>query len=263
MSAASAAAARTRAGGPGAGAWLRLVQAEARMTVRDTAGLIIPFGMPMLILVMQAMAFDDLGTPVAEGVTVLDYFLLPVIVAMVVATIAMINMPSFLATYRKTHLLRRLAVTPASPVMVLIAQLIVSFAQMLLGVGMALLVGAVFFEASMPRHPWLTALVFLAACTAMYGVGMIVASIAPTPNSAVAIGLVAFFGIGALGGMFGPVGNLPEPLAAVGSWLPFGAAVEALQSTLVTEPVPWQNWASLGGSAVIGTGVAALLFRWE
>lgn len=44
----------------------------------------------------------------------------------------------------------------------------------------------------------------------------------------------------ALGGMFGPMENLPEAFAQVGAWLPFGAAAETFQST-----------------------VALLLFRWE
>ncbi|GAB3063828.1 ABC transporter permease [Sediminivirga luteola] len=248
---------------PGPRAWLKLIQAEAKMVTRDTAGLIVPLGLPLLILVMQGISFEDLGVEVAEGVTAFSVFLLPVVVTMVVATIAVINMPSFLATYRKTKLLRRLAVTPASPAMVLVAQMAVSFIQVLLGIGIAFGVAMVFFDADLPRSPLVAAAVLLACCAAMYGVGMIVASISPTPNSSVAIGLIAFFGIAALGGMFGPAENLPEPLQTIGSWLPFGASVDALQHAWAGEPVDPKNWLVLGATAALGAGVAAALFRWE
>lgn len=248
---------------PGAAAWLRLIQAEAKMVIRDYAGLIVPLGLPLLILVMQGISIEERGQEIAEGVTVFSYYALPVVISMVVATIAVINMPSFLATYRKTKLLRRLAVTPASPAMVLVAQMVVSFIQVVLGIGLAFAVALIFFDAALPLAPLTAAGVLLACCAAMYGLGMIVASIAPTPNSSVAIGLIAFFGIAALGGMFGPADNLPEVLQTVGSWLPFGASVEAFQSAWLGEAVEAQNWVVLGGSAVVGAGVAAALFRWE
>lgn len=248
---------------PGPKAWWKLIQAEARMTARDTAGLIVPLGLPLLILVMQAISFEDLGQEVAPDVTVLDYYLLPVVMTMVVTTIAVINMPSFLATYRKTKLLRRLAVTPASPSMVLGAQFVVSFLQVLLGIGVAFAVAMMFFNANLPQNLLSAVAVLLAACAAMYGVGMIVASIAPTPNSSVAIGLIFFFGLAALGGMFGPVENLPETLAEIAGWLPFAAAVEAFQSAWLGEAVDAQNWIVLGATAMLGGGVAGALFRWE
>lgn len=248
---------------PGLTAWLRLIEAEAKMTIRDTAGLIVPLGMPLLILVMQAISFDDLGQEIAPGVTVLDYYLLPVVTTMVVAIIAVMNMPSFLATYRKTKMLRRLAVTPASPSMVLVAQIVVSFVQVILGITVALTVAMVFFDANLPQGTPMAVLVLLATCAAMYGVGMIVASVAPTPNASVAIGLIAFFGLAALGGMFGPVENLPATLQEISSWLPFAAAVEAFQSAWLGEPVEAQNWIVLAATTVLGAGVALALFRWE
>jgi ABC-2 type transport system permease protein len=246
---------------PGARAWITLIVAEAKMVVRDTAGLIIPVGMPLLILVMQMPMLSDVTT--GTGHSAVEIYSLPVVFAMVVATVAVINMPSFLATYRKTKVLRRLAVTPASPAMVLVAQMVVSAVQVAVGIGLAYLVSVVFFDAGLPDRLLTAALVLIVTFAAMYGLGLVVASVAPTPNSAVAIGLVAFFGIAALGGMFGPVENLPDILAEIGVWLPFGAAVEAMQTAWVGGTVAWENWVSLLGSAVLGCAVAGALFRWE
>lgn len=112
---------------PGAAAWLTLTVCEAKMVARDTAGLVVPIGLPLLILIMSASSASS--EIVANGRSVLDVFVLPLVFTIIIATIGVINMPSFLAYYRRTGILRRLSVTPASPAMVLVAQVVVSVLQ--------------------------------------------------------------------------------------------------------------------------------------
>ncbi len=147
--------------------------------------------------------------------------------------------------------------------MVMAAQLVVGLIQVMVGVSAAFGVAVLFFDAGFPVDVFTAVMVLSACCVAMYALGMIVASVAPTPNAAAAIGLIAFFAMAALGGMFGPMENLPEQVAAIGSWLPFGAAVEAFQSAWIGETVRWENWASLGATTVLGVGVASAFFRWD
>ncbi|MDT0532341.1 ABC transporter permease [Micromonospora sp. DSM 115977] len=246
---------------PGPGSWLTLIGCEAKMVVRDTAGLVVPIGLPLLILVMNAAAAGD--QEVAEGRSALEVFVLPLVFTIVLATIGIVNMPSFLAYYRRSGVLRRLAVTPASPAMVLVAQLVVSLAQVLVGIGLAYAVAVVGFGARPPADVGMALAVVGLSVAAMYGLGLIVASVAPTPNSAVAIGLIAFFALGAVGGLFGGTASLPEPVARAASWLPFGATVEALSSAWAGASVDASNLAGLAITAVVGATVAALLFRWN
>lgn len=253
--------AATAAHRPGFGAWLRLCVCEAKMTARDVAGLVVPLGLPLLILLTSASGAST--EVVTADRTVLDLFVLPLVFVMIATMIGVLNMPSFLAYYRRAGILKRLATTPLSPLMVLAAQVAVSFVQAAIGMGIAYGFAAILFGANPPHHPWTAVGVLLATMLAMYGIGMIVASISPTPNSAVAIGLIGFLGIGALGGMFGSREALPDWLAAVGEALPFGAGVEALTAAWAGQPVEPAHLVSLAASVVIGGVVAALLFRWE
>ncbi|MFG2062388.1 ABC transporter permease [Micromonospora sp. NPDC048871] len=246
---------------PGARALLVLVGCEARMVVRDTPGLVVPLGLPLLILLTSAGPAS--GQVVADGRTALEVFVLPLVVTMVVAMIGIINMPSFLAYYRRSGILRRLAVTPVSPALVLAAQTIVSVAQTLTGITVAAGVALAAFGARPPADLAVALGVLALTMAAMYALGMMVAAVAPTPNSAVAIGLVTFFLIGALGGMFGGRDNLPEPLAELGAWLPFGAAVDALSAAWAGSTIDAAPLLGLGATVLLGTLVAALLFRWE
>jgi len=255
------AGARTAAARPGASAWLNLVVCEAKMVVRDTAGLVVPLVLPLLILVMSAQSAGD--QVVTGDLTALEVYVLPLVLTIVLATIGVINMPSFLAYYRRTGILRRLSATPASPLMVLVAQVVVSVLQAVLGLTLALAVAFLVFDARVPEHLGAAVAVYALAMAAMYAVGMVVAAVAPTPSSAVAIGLVTFFGLGALGGMFGGSSSLPGPVATVGERLPFGASVQALGAAWVGSPVEPAHLISLGAVTVAGVVVAALFFRWD
>ncbi|TDC39391.1 ABC transporter permease [Micromonospora sp. 15K316] len=246
---------------PGPRAWLTLTVCEAKMVVRDTAGLVVPIGLPILIMVMNASAAA--GEQVVNGRSALDVYVLPLVLTIVLTSIGVVNMPSFLAYYRRSGILRRLAVTPASPAMVLAAQMVVSLAQAVIGIGAAYAV-AVFAYGALPPVDLGVALgVAGLAVAAMYGTGMIVASVAPTPNSAVAIGLIAFFAFGAVGGMFGDTSALPDPLRQVGSWLPFGATVDALSAAWAGTAVDTSSLVGLALSATLGAGVATVFFRWD
>lgn len=246
---------------PGPRAFGQMLICELKMVVRDTAGLVVPVGLPMLILVMNA---SSAGTQVVgNGRTALDVFVLPLVFTLVVATTGIVNMPSFLAYYRRAGILRRLGVTPASPLMVLVAQAAVGIAQIAVGVAAAWVLAVALFGANPPARIGVTLGVLALAVAAMYAVGLIVAALAPTPNSAVAIGLTAFFLIGATGGMFGGLHNLPPAIATVGQWLPFGASVQALSAAWLGTAVEATHLISLAVSTVLGTVVAAVFFRWD
>lgn len=248
---------------PGWRAWVMMIAAELRSVIRDTSGLLIPLGLPLLILVMYGLTGGD--DPIDEfgGRTVLEVYGLPVALVMVLATVGIINMPSFLATYRRTGVLRRLAVTPASSLMVLACQVITSVLQSAVGIALALVVAAFAFTLSAPASVPLVVLSVILGAAALYAVGMVIGAVAPTPNAAIAIGLVAFFAIGALGGMFAPRENLPSALANVGEWLPFGTASEAVREAWVEGSVnPWYLVA-LAVTAVVGALIGSRFFRWD
>jgi ABC-2 type transport system permease protein len=183
------------------------------------------------------------------------------IIVIVIATVGVVNMPSFLATYRKTGVLRRLAVTPLHPAAVLAAQGVAGMIQTAFGVALAVLI-AVLAGAPWPAAPWLTVAALVLATVALFAVGLVVAALAPTVNSALTIGLLAFFGMSSIGGMFGPVDHLPAGVSAVGEALPFGAAVHAVVDTWNGDSVPVANLISLGVCTVVCGLIAVRWFRW-
>jgi ABC-2 type transport system permease protein len=249
--------------GPGPRAWFHLVVVECKMVIRDTAGLVVPLGLPLLIMVMFGQGVTEEPIPDFGGRTAFDAYVVPLVLVMVVATIGVINMPSFLASYRKLGVLKRLSATPVHPLMVLVAQVVTSLLQTAVGVGLAVTVGAAFFDLRAPEHLGVAVGVFALATAAMYAVGMVIAAVSPTINASVAIGLIAFFAMGAVGGMFGPTENLPEIVARIGEFTPFGAAVPALQAAWIGQEVGSLHVASLAIATAAAGLFSALFFRWD
>lgn len=244
-----------------AGTVAALVGAEARMTIRDTAGLAVPFALPLLLLVVSAVQPTSQQVVTESGHTLLEGYTLPSTIAMVASLVAIVNMPSFVATYRRTGILRTLAVTPVRPMHVLAAQVAVSVMQLVLGVALMLAVAMLAFGARPPESVPVALGVWALGVVAMYAVGMVIASLAPTPNASVAIGLVGFLGLGALGGMFGPNDAYPEPLRVAGDALPFGAMLQGLQRAWIEGSVDPSTLVALTVTAVVGAGVALATFR--
>lgn len=235
-----------------------LAQTEARLAARDVGGLLIPFGLPLLILVMNGAALEG-----AEAATVFETVIVPVSLALVVTMIALVNMPATLASYRTTGVLRRLAATPARPITVLVAHVTVSLAQVLVGIALALVVAGVGFGAGMPDNLAGAAGMMLLATAALYALGMVVAAVAPSTNSAIAIGIVLFFAMMTLGGGFGPVDALPEPLPTIGEHTPFGAAAAGMGASWAGGTPELAHVVALAGTTLVAGVAAARVFRWE
>lgn len=246
---------------PGPAAWSQLFLAEVRMVARDTSGLIIPIGMPILLLVMNGISQDG-DQLLPGGSIVMNAIITPLTLTMIVALVGVVNMPSFLATYRKYGILRRLAVTPVRPVMVMFSQMAVSLVQVLVGIALTLGIGALFFGVTAPKNLAWALLVGALLVAAMYAVGIFIAAIVPTVNAALALGLVAFFAMLALGGGFGPIANLPAVLATIGEGMPFGAGNQALSAAWTGEQPETAHLIALTAWSVIFGGLAARFFRW-
>ncbi|MFD1716870.1 ABC transporter permease [Georgenia deserti] len=248
---------------PGAAAWGQMILAEARSVIRDTAGLVVPIGLPAVLLLSQAFGTSQESVAEAGDRSVLEVFILPITLVMVVAMVGVVNMPSFLATYRKLGLLKRLAATPAHPAMVLVAQVTVSVVQTVVGLGLALGIVGVGFGLVGPEDAPATLGTLMLVAAAMYATGMLIGALAPTTNASIALGLLAFLVMGAAGGMFGGTQNLPESMARFGEWLPFGAGLRLLEAAWLGGEIEARHVIALSAAVVLGVASAVRFFRWS
>jgi ABC-2 type transport system ATP-binding protein len=240
-------------------AFPKLVQNETRLAWRQPIGLATGLALPVLLLAVLAGVFRGAklgGVSVAQDE-------LPMLIVLVLASIALFGLPTALATYREQGILRRLSTTPVPPAWVLGAQLAVNACIAVAGLAILLVTGIAGFGVKTPQSVGGLALSVALAAVALFGIGLWITGTAQ--NAAIAGGLayLTFFPLTFFAGVFVPLAILPAGLRNVGDWTPLGAAVHALQDAMQTGFPPARFLLVLAGYAVVFSGLAVRFFRWE
>jgi ABC-2 type transport system permease protein len=119
----------------------KVTMIESKLLLRDGATVFFGLIFPTLLLVGLGTLLPDFqeATPDLGGLRPVDVYA-PVALTLAMVTVAVAILPAYLAAYRADGVLRRLATTPASPSVLLNAQLIVNL--VILAIGSALAVAA-------------------------------------------------------------------------------------------------------------------------
>jgi ABC-2 type transport system permease protein len=241
----------------------KIVHNEARLAWRRPAGLIGGLGVPLLLLVIfgELPSFKE-HLPGLGGLTLFNTYV-PVLVVFGLAMLALLGLPGPLVSYREQGILRRLSTTPVPPSWVLAAQGVVQFCITMITLAVILVVSIAVFGASAPKSPGGLVLSVLLSVSGLFPLGLLIAAMARTANSANVIGRLTFFPMMFFAGLWLPIAAMPSFLRHVSHATPLGAAAQALQDS-------WQgHWPhslqliTLAIYAVVFTVAAARLFRWE
>lgn len=158
--------------------------------------------------------------------------LLPAVIGMVVASVALFGFGARLASYRQRGFLRRLAVTPGGVSQFLLAQAIHRVLFIVLQSALLVAVGTWVLDlADDPRVvPFLA--VVTSGAIAFLGLGFLIGGVAPSSELATGWCHLLFAPLVLLSGAFHP-GDAPAALRAVASLLPMTYLVDGLQRSLI------------------------------
>ncbi|MFJ3624058.1 ABC transporter permease [Streptomyces iakyrus] len=202
-------------------------------------------------------AQDGLG-----GLRTVDVYVpVSVLIALIMAGVQ--AMPPVLTGYRENGILRRLSTTPVRPASLLAAQMLVNGLAAVASALLTLTVGRLVFDVRLPEQPAGYLLALLLAVLAALSLGAVVSARARTTKIATAIGTAVFFPMMFCAGVWVPVQAMPDLLARIVEYTPFGAAARALDEAAAGS---WPGWAHLGVLAAWTAALsvsAARWFRWE
>jgi ABC-2 type transport system permease protein len=98
---------------------------------------------------------------------------------------------------------------------------------------------------------------------ALFGIGLVVAAVAPSAKAGNAIGLVVFFPSLFLGGVYIPREQMPSGLRAIGDYTPLGATLKTMRDSWTGGHPHLAQFVIMAAYAVVAGLVAAKTFRWE
>jgi ABC-2 type transport system permease protein len=227
--------------------------------MRREPGVFVMILLPLVLLVIFG-SIPGTKKPQADlgGRSVLDVYV-PTIAAMVPLLIACSGLPTTMASFRERNALRRFSVSPVPPGGMLAALVAVLSTMALCGIVLIVVLGTAVFGAHMPDNLGAVVSSFLLGFTAVMAVGMIAAAVATSSGMAAGIGMPFMFLNFFFSGLYVPTAQLPHVLQTVGEYVPFGAVTDAWAG----QGALWQHLVVLAGYTVVGSTVAARLFRWE
>jgi len=240
-----------------------VLRTEVRLFRREPGAVfwILLFPTLLLMILGSIPSFrqhqDDLG-----GLRTIDAYV-PVAVLLGLIVGGLQSMPQSLTGYRERGILRRMATTPVRPGSLLSAQMVVFGAASLVSALLVLVVGRLAFDVRLPKDGFGYLLALLLAVLAALALGSVVSALSRTTKIAGAIGSAVFFPSMFCAGVWLPVQSMPDVMARIVGWTPFGAAAQALNRAAAGH---WPGWGHLGVLVMwilLLTGAAGRWFRWE
>jgi ABC-2 type transport system ATP-binding protein len=244
-------------------AFRELVRSEWRLARRSPIGLVWGVGLPVLLLVIFGSLAKFNNSPTALGGLTFFEVYQPVLIALSLSMLALVALPTALASYRENRVLRRMRTTPVPPSWVLGAQVVVNLLLLVAALLVIIVAGAVAFGAHPPRQVpgFLVALVL--AVAAMVAVGIWIAAIARSARAAGAIGAALFYPMAFFAGLWVPVQLMAPVLRTISHLTPLGAAVQAMQRSIQGQFPPLEPLLVMAAWAAVFSVFSVRLFRWE
>lgn len=245
-------------------ATMKLARMEARLFLREPIGLFFGLVFPALLLLGLGYLFPGFTDPAPElgGARYIDLYA-PVAIAFGLAMLGLATLPPTLATYREFGILRRLRTTPLHPARLLRAQMYVQLTVAVIAGAAVVLVAVAAFDVPFPEQPVWMLLVFALTAVSMFASGLLIGSLAPTTQSAVAIGMATWFPMLFFAGLWIPRPMMSDTLRTISDYTPLGAAVEAMADAWFGMTPRLSHMGVMVVYSVVVGVVAVRFFRWE
>ena len=200
-----------------------------------------------------------------ESLTAIQ-FVTPGLLGWAVAMSAAFGAAATLQGWRQSKLLRRLQLAPVSSATVVGARVLVTICIALVQMAIFLGLGAAVFGLQL-SGAWTAAIPLLVVGTLCFmSVGLLAGAVARTTEGAVNMANFIVLPMAFLSGSFFPLDAAPDWLQAISQLLPLRHLNDGMLDVMVRGE-PWSAvllpMGILAGFAVVVTGVAAKLFRWE
>lgn len=242
---------------------MKLAKIEGKLALRGIDGIVFGIGMPLVVLFLTNMIGGEkvIG---ATSYTFQEGSFASLLVVGICAT-AFMGIPLTICDYRDKKILKHFFVTPASPVHLIAAQVVVAAATALLSAIGVALVSVVFLDYQM-KGSWIVLIAsYFFVMIAMYSLGLLIASLCKNIKIANLVCTVVYFPMLFLSGAVIPFELFPEGVQKVANVLPLTQGVKLLKSVSLDQPIgdPRFILFLLTVVTIIGFGLAVKLFRWE
>lgn len=207
-------------------AYKEMLKVEFRLSIRDMNMVIFAIIMPVVVMFLIGSIFggsDSGSQSIAQSFSAVS--------TIGICAGGVMGLPIVVADYRQKKVLKRLQVTPISPVLILVVQVtiyaIYAIASLILVYGIA----AIFFGYQMQGSLIMFLVSYLLTMASMFSIGMMVGGLAPNMKMASVIASLLYFPMLIFSGATLPYEVMPETLQKVADVLPLTQGIKMLEAS--------------------------------
>jgi ABC-2 type transport system permease protein len=243
---------------------LKMTWMEAKLFLREPVSAFFTLVFPLIYLFMYGAISGNKPTPMYGGRGTIDAAI-PSLTAVIISMTGLMATTMTMATYREKGILRRLRTTPVSPLVVLAAQVVVTFAMTCLGMLLLIAAGKLVYHVRFEGNAFSLLAGFVLSSLSFFGIGFILAGLMPTVRTAWVAAMVLLYPMLFLSGAFFSVALLPAAVQKVSAFMPLTYVVNLLSGLWIGQP--WGDHlldvGVLAALLVVGVLVSVKTFRWE
>ena len=249
-------------------AW-RQVRYENRLFWRTPMAAFFTLFFPLMFLLLFNLLFAGDPMEIAgRGSFTVTQFFAPSLAAFAAASATYTNIGIGTAISRDQGILKRFRGTPLPPWLYMFGRVASGIWIAAIAVLIMITIGVVFYDLHVyPSKLPAVILAFMVGTGSFAALGLALAALAPTGNSAPAVANATILPIAFISDVFIPISNPPEWLVTVGNIFPLKHFVRPLQdgfSPFVTSTTPeWDHIAVMAIWGVAGVLAALRFFVWE
>ncbi len=243
-------------------AFLKMTWTELKLTLREPMGTFFTLLFPILLLIVFGSIFGNEADAFLGGYGSVDLSV-PGYIGMIVGTVGMLGIPITLATYRENGILRRYRATPIQPSVVLWSQVAVNVLMTLIGIGLLVSVGLIFYDLRIPTATLSIIPAIFIAGFSFFAVGFVMAGLLSTPRTAQAVGMALFYPMLFLSGAAIPRHIMPESVQRISNFLPLTHVVKLLEDLWLRGTWNLVSLSVIVGLLIVGLLISKQTFRWE
>ena len=238
--------------------YLALFKSNMLLTLRDRSVLFFNYGFPLIFFFAFAGLFGGAGNGIS-------YFV-GMVLTMGILGNGLWGAGMRAVQDREANILRRFKVTPISPVPILTAAMVSGWLLYLPVVILLLVVAHFAYAMPVPRQ-WFSLLIMvsLGVC-AMRAIGLILAAVTNTMQEAMILTQLFYLPMLILSGATVPSAMLPKWVQTLAEFMPASYLVTGFQGIFFRNQSILDHGPAVGAlliTMLVGTFVAAKLFRWE
>ncbi|WP_304944251.1 ABC transporter permease [Vallitalea guaymasensis] len=241
-----------------------MLKTELKLSLRGMDMFIFAICMPLVVLIILGIIYGN--KPAFEGAefTFLEQSFGALITISICAG-GVMGLPLVVSDYRSKKILKRFQVTPISPTMILLVQVVIYTLYSITSLLLVYLAATIFFDFKFIGS-WLHFFIgYILVMLSMFSIGMMVGGIAPNVKSASIIASILYFPMLIFSGATLPYEVMPEALQKVSDVLPLTQGIKILKSTSLglstdTTILPIIIMVII---AVICIAISIKYFKWE